>query len=1213
VNQVVPDTQDRPMSEDHATKTAIGRVVGDTDKATGYLVGPACMITCYHAVRQQKTAIVYLNGETLSARVIFPDHTEIAAAEEADIAVLELERPTTAKSLVVATYTRKRHWNTYGFPSIGEGALLPLEGKVLDWDALDTKGRKAIILYSHQVAAGMAARISGFSGSPVLIDGFVIGHLKRVLSENENPGRPALGMLFATPAALIAQLAKLSMPIIPARRDPSSTYDLRTAAARSIISQELQRTCEQTIERLAANALPLTGNLLPETPPAVIPDSVNEWTVQQTLKTTIRQISGTRFGQVQVDAHLALLDRRSKVIRNLASQLRRSKEPCVLLGDPGSGKTHLLAHVASRMVEREKHKPNPSLILYFRAGSYSSEYPATKSGLEFALSENLLSRDLDLLSALIRAGRAVFLIDGLDEMPRADYHDRVAAISTFAKTVHLQGNRCLMSCRIDDLSPHCPRRRLVIAPLRRQQIQRYLEVILKSPSAQIRPERLDLKTLMWKVLRPDFIVDPSNPQSLALLAGHIFFNNAIPVDRGELLADFFRRTLKEKTGRQAEHPDSFNRFWDECSSVWANLAFLLSRSGDASEVRSDQLSERSHSNFAVPFQKVDVALAAGFKAGILITEGVQKKLRFSHHRYQEYFTARYIVDSRPPVNWDQIIDSQRWQEILLLVVSLGGLLPNIDNHLPEIPTASMWKELSLKREADLSDRIAFLVRISEAGRRRTEPVFEALSVRAERSVETAISCGNPATQLQMLRVFTRLKTAPISFLAPALATRNSTVAAQALVLRAEITRFVLDKPVSVFEDLLIELRSGTLPRRFSAYWKCARVCGSLKVYILALVAYGCLIPTALMAFISAKEIYQKVQGLADDIAPGSWAYDLLTGNWYPVFVVCSVLVTWALTWRSIDWRNVSAPALTLAMAAIPLLINSLGRGEGWRICALLATFGLSYVALLWYRAVLRMIEQMMFWVASGTLFLQPMRVVGHIRTSIAAFIPGCPLLVAGIFLFAANAAGAIAWTWSSDPEIPRHLAFKFLQKDIGDGMLLAVIILIPQVILFLGSVTLFLSVPPKSEYRSYPVLGAILLLLVSVFAPLFKDFRWVEISNLAGPAEMRNLFYRIFIVIIGLFGIAMILKVTRRAIIYFRRTTSASSLPRDLYSWEESISNATDPQSQCAIIARGLSMGTPEQLQEAMERIRPHIIKEAEDDFYKLWDQVRNAARQQKI
>ena len=106
-------------------------------------------------------------------------------------------------------------------------------------DGLDVRRRRALVLYSDQAAAAQGPPLAGFSGSPVMVGGMVVGHLTRVLSSKDRPGRPELGYLFATPgfeilrvlgrpADGIVGVSKVEPPAaIPSRRPVPCFFELQ--------------------------------------------------------------------------------------------------------------------------------------------------------------------------------------------------------------------------------------------------------------------------------------------------------------------------------------------------------------------------------------------------------------------------------------------------------------------------------------------------------------------------------------------------------------------------------------------------------------------------------------------------------------------------------------------------------------------------------------------------------------------------------------------------------------------------------------------------------------------------------------------------------------------------------------------------------------------------------------------------------------------------
>ena len=194
---------------------ACGLILCGAEQGTGYLVSPTRMVTCCHVVGKEKSATVKIAGQEVPATVVETD-------EASDCAVLELSKPLDGAPLRIASGPVHGEWTSFGFPGIARGIGLPLVGTVLQANGLDVNQQPAMVLYSDQVAAGMAVPVSGFSGSPVVAGNMVIGHLKRILAEKDKPTRPVLGLLFATQAAAIRRILGLPAEDKPTPVPPSA-------------------------------------------------------------------------------------------------------------------------------------------------------------------------------------------------------------------------------------------------------------------------------------------------------------------------------------------------------------------------------------------------------------------------------------------------------------------------------------------------------------------------------------------------------------------------------------------------------------------------------------------------------------------------------------------------------------------------------------------------------------------------------------------------------------------------------------------------------------------------------------------------------------------------------------------------------------------------------------------------------------------------------
>jgi hypothetical protein len=141
--------------------------------------------------------------------------------ESTDAAVLAFDEKLRAGPLPAAsTVARNVVWDCYGFPatagSSGFVTGVPIDGHVQDPDATDDAGHRALLLYSEMIAAGNASPLHGFSGSPVVVGGAVIGHLTKHLGDPDDRKRAAYGLVYACPVNAVRAL----LDIVPASAAP---------------------------------------------------------------------------------------------------------------------------------------------------------------------------------------------------------------------------------------------------------------------------------------------------------------------------------------------------------------------------------------------------------------------------------------------------------------------------------------------------------------------------------------------------------------------------------------------------------------------------------------------------------------------------------------------------------------------------------------------------------------------------------------------------------------------------------------------------------------------------------------------------------------------------------------------------------------------------------------------------------------------------------
>lgn len=187
-------------------KKACGLIKTTGSTGTGYLVASNYVVTCDHVVRSvpiDGEATVFFGDQNLTARLVKRN-------KEADCALLELKTPLTGVTPLKLTQTAYigAPWRAYGFPGIIRGTGLALTGDVQDPKGLDPLKTDSIVLYSREIAAGKGAQPQGFSGTPIQVGGYIIGHLKRIIPTNQDdePQRAEMGILYACPTRYIEEM-----------------------------------------------------------------------------------------------------------------------------------------------------------------------------------------------------------------------------------------------------------------------------------------------------------------------------------------------------------------------------------------------------------------------------------------------------------------------------------------------------------------------------------------------------------------------------------------------------------------------------------------------------------------------------------------------------------------------------------------------------------------------------------------------------------------------------------------------------------------------------------------------------------------------------------------------------------------------------------------------------------------------------------------------
>jgi energy-coupling factor transporter ATP-binding protein EcfA2 len=379
----------------------------------------------------------------------------------------------------------------------------------------------------------------------------------------------------------------------------------------------------------------------------------------------------------------------------------------VVLGDPGSGKTttlQMLRREYAQAAKADSHAPLPVLVTL---GGYTGAEPPLDYIMRSAgsLGPHLL--------AYLKAGRAVLLLDALNEMPQNDYRERVKRIKALLD--RFRDAPVLVTCRALNYIEELNLGKLKIRPLDERRQREYLRRYLgdedgdalfwrlaggldvaalwatwqkaggawedfwqaeKMPDAVYKATSISQDGL-WRDLRSGKLAGmlalSVNPYMLAMLI-KVYVEGAgvLPQNRAQLFDAFVRVLL----ARERKRADSRDWPSDEpLRAALGQLAYTMQQAGERGTAVDQGWAAQQ---FGVPGLSADAALYWARSATLLEASG--DAVRFVHQLVQEYFAAsewrrRFEQGDDLASYWSQgWLEPTGWEETAML---LAGMLPDM--------------------------------------------------------------------------------------------------------------------------------------------------------------------------------------------------------------------------------------------------------------------------------------------------------------------------------------------------------------------------------------------------------------------------------------------------------------------------------------------------------------------------------------------------------
>jgi predicted NACHT family NTPase len=356
----------------------------------------------------------------------------------------------------------------------------------------------------------------------------------------------------------------------------------------------------------------------------------------------------------------------------------------MILGKPGAGKTTFMKRLAILCNEGEFQPQRVSIFVTLR--EYAEAEGKTKLQTYIQNQwETCEVKEADALEAILKAGQALILLDGLDEVKEND-HDRVLQdIKTFTQIQELRGCQCVMTCRVDALEYMFDSFTYVeIADFDKDQI-----VDFSAKWFATRQEPRKTKIFIEKLNHKDN--EPIRelavtPILLTLLC--LIFEETSEFPRNR--SDFYRQGV-----------DWLLKKWDDRRGIKRDIVYkrlslprkkeMLSQFAFEAFERGDYLFKQatveqhiiryirslpgaSEDEDILHLDEEAVLKSITAQHGLLI-ERARGLYSFSHLTFQEYFTAQHIVDNTNTLdqalqNLADHVTEKRYREVFLLVTEM---------------------------------------------------------------------------------------------------------------------------------------------------------------------------------------------------------------------------------------------------------------------------------------------------------------------------------------------------------------------------------------------------------------------------------------------------------------------------------------------------------------------------------------------------------------
>jgi hypothetical protein len=384
-------------------------------------------------------------------------------------------------------------------------------------------------------------------------------------------------------------------------------------------------------------------------------------------------------------------DRRSfaPILRTISGvQVVNERKHFTLLGKPGAGKTTFLRHVTLLAADGLLAEPRIPILVELKQLADSE-----LSLLDFIIEQFDICdfpEAAPFIERVLKNGSCIALLDGLDEVPREKENRILREIEQL--TIKFDQNQFVISCRIAAYSYYFEKFSDVeIADFDESQTKTFIfNWFADAPN---------IGKDCWRQLNASIpmLELGKTPLLLTLLCLAFEENFRFPSNRADLYGDAVDALLKKwDTSRRVKRDEVYR------SLSTARKETMLGEIAEKAFERNqyfflERELTKEISAFIVNLPEVQEAQLAEDSTAVLKSIEAQHGIfversrgiySFSHLTFQEFFTAKYVVENAQTGTLERLIGSHiahfGWREVFLIT---AGLLPNADDFLLSLDKA----------------------------------------------------------------------------------------------------------------------------------------------------------------------------------------------------------------------------------------------------------------------------------------------------------------------------------------------------------------------------------------------------------------------------------------------------------------------------------------------------------------------------------------------